>query len=215
MGVQHHHFLACKTLASFLTDYIKIIEMQLSESRQVMMDTISKIMETIVDLSTETEDKKKEANEILNKIFLEPDKEMADVIASTQKNVDDIFESVNENSDDNSQILENKARRMGSKFTKHMEAIATIDDKLKNIIFHMTGTLSSDDQIGQKLEHLITSLHSLQISLNYILVDLHGRLNSEYIARFKLDLLNYTYKQYTTQEERDIFIKNFPDFKAS
>jgi len=215
----HYYLLTCKKLVTFLADYNRILEKQLTQSREKMNKTVEDIMEVITELSNETEQKKHQATETLDQTFLNPDKETEEFIDSIQETVDDVFNdaqnSVNRQETDIQKKQANhhsdlRLGRFGGKFTKHMEALATMDDKTKSLLFAMMGALSNDDRVGQRIEHISLSLNALQVGLGYILVDLKQRFQPDQVRHFRTDLLEYTFQQYTMEEEKKLFAQEFP-----
>jgi len=85
-----------------------------------------------------------------------------------------------------------------------MEAISTLDDNIKQVLISIMGALSTDDVIDQKLDHVERSLNALQISLAYVLVDFAARFTHEGVEKLKRELIQYVYRQYTMESERDV-----------
>lgn len=225
-------FSACRDLIEFLRLYTQVLERQLIEIRSVVVNAVVEVMDHIQNLSTTMEEKKQQAEEVLASTYLNPDEGTRDLVASIQGAVDEILaktkaeshlpHSINNNiismhdpvpeetdAESPEELLKNKLRRFGGLFSKHMEALSTLDDNVRDLLFSMMGFLSNDDVMAQKLDHIGRLLHGLQISLSYVLVDFDHRFNKQEIEKVKSDLLDFTYQQYTMEEERELFARVF------
>ena len=88
-------------------------------------------------------------------------------------------------------------------------ALESLDDQLRSMLVQMMGALSTDDVVGQRLEHVAQSIQAMKVGLTYMLLDFKGRFNSSGVQQFKTELMDITLKQYTTEEERDRFNEVF------
>lgn len=209
-------FLASKELIEFLRQYMSVMEKQLNEIRAIMISTTKGVMGEIEKMSANTEVGKKQAEDMLTNLYLNPDDGAKELVGSIQDAVDDIVNqaqegAVHEGSSEvnEDEVLRMKIRRFGGVFSKHMEALSTLDDNIKEVLLSIMGALSTDDVIDQKLDHVERSLNALQISLAYVLVDFETRFSRTGVLKLKKELLQYTYRQYTMENERDIHKKIF------
>jgi hypothetical protein len=198
-------------VVGFLQKYTESLSKQIEAVQEQMDISVSGVMTALQDLSASTEDKKREAELVLEQTYLAPDANTSAMVDSIQKSADDIFEQATKslssptsaspaNIDGGADI-----RRMGGLFSKHMESMSTLDDSLKDIVLGMVGSMSNNDVVKQRLDHSMMSLRALHLGLANILVDLEGRLKVDVIRDFKENLLEYTYKSFTTEGERNAF----------
>ncbi len=213
-------FLASKKVVEFISKYTELMEQQLQGVRGAMQATVEEVMKNIHEISNKAEKKRDEANAILAKTYLEPDQETTHLVNNIQSSVDSVFKVleqknskgldpfkevvVSDNADQEKNMM-----RMGGKFSKHMEAMSTMENELKDVLFNMMGALSTDDVVGQRLEHISLAIHALRVGLSYLLINFHERLTVADVDQFMSDLLAYTYKQYTMETEKELFKKTF------
>lgn len=203
--------LASREFVNFLQKYTEVIELQLVGVRSMIEESVDEVMEGINKLSLETGEKAKSANAALEETYLDPDSKTKELVTTIQSSVDKLLdEASNSNSNE---VQENedddKLRRFGGRFSKHMEAMNAIDKEVSQILYNMVASLSNDDVIRQKLEHTYDSVHALQVSLSSILVNFEERYNLKEVKKMKEDLLAYTYKLYTAEDEKSIFRQFF------
>lgn len=208
---------ASLNVVSFLQKYTEVLSKQI-EAVQLEMDvSVSSVMTALQDLSTSTEGKKREAEQVLEQTYFAPDANTTAMVDSIQQSADDIFEQAMQSlgasspsqpaSHSSSSSADRGAdiRRMGGLFSKHMESISTIDDSVKELVLGMVGSMSNNDVIKQRLDHSVMALRALHLGLANILVDLDERLKPGVIQEFKDNLLEYTFKSFTTEGERNAF----------
>lgn len=217
-------FAAGREFVGFLNKYTEVIELQLAGVRSMIEDSVDRVMTGINEMSKEMGDKAKAADTILESTYMNPDDKTRDLVSSIQDSVNDLVEKARQDlssqksevqakADDAStatdNILDDRLRRFGGKFSKHMEALSTIDKEVGKILFKMVSALSNDDIIRQKLEHITMNVHALQIALSYVLIDFKSRFTLEEVNLLKKDLLGYTYRLYTSEDEKIEFEKRF------
>lgn len=201
----------------FLQKYTETLAKQIEAVQQQMDSSVTSVMNALQELSSSTEDKKREAERVLEETYLAPSASTAAMVSSMQQSTDDIFEQAMQSlasspgtdpQFSNATSSGDKGadvRRMGGLFSKHMESMSLIDDSVKEIVLGMVGAMSNNDVIKQRLDHSMTSLRALHLGLANILVDLESRLTAEVIEEFKHNLLEYTFKSFTTEGERNAF----------
>ena len=210
---------ASMELVSFVTRYNQVLSKQLHAVQSMMADTVETVMKSINDLSSATEGKKAEAENALEQTYLNPDAETAELVKSIQSSVDDVIaaataQMVAGQTSSSGNSIEDHAdhlRRFGGQFSKHMESLSTLDDGVKSMLFAMMGALSADDVIRQRLEHIAMTISAMQVGLNYLLLDFEKRFNAANVDSFAKDLLDYTWRSYSMEEERDLFRRCYPD----
>lgn len=203
-------------MVDFLQKYTLALAKQIDAVQQQMEGSASGVMLALQELSVSTEKKKQEAENALEQTYFAPDASTSAMVDTIQKSTDDIFEQaarelsgstsagatpVTETSVDRGLDM----RRMGGLFSKHMESVSTLDDSVKDIVMGMVGAMSNSDVVKQRLDHLAMAMKAMHVGLSNILVDLESRLTPELIADFKTRLLDYTYKTYTMEQEKDAF----------
>ena len=199
----------------FLQKYTETLAKQIEAVQQQMDSSVTSVMTALQELSASTEDKKREAERVLEETYLAPSASTAAMVSSMQQSTDDIFEqamqslatspNVDPQSSGTTTDKGAEIRRMGGLFSKHMESMSLIDDSVKEIVLGMVGSMSNNDVIKQRLDHSTVSLRALHFGLANILVDLDGRLKADVIREFKENLLEYTFKSFTTEGERNAF----------
>ncbi len=211
---------ASMELVTFVTRYNQVLSKQLHAVQAMMAGTVETVMKSINDLSSATEVKKREAENALEQTYLSPDSDTVDLVKSIQNSVDDVFAaaaaSISQGSAQQSQELEDHSvqlRRLGGQFSKHMESLSTLDDGVKAMLLSMMGALSADDVIRQRLEHIAMAISAMQVGLNYLLLDFDKRFNTSNVESFSKDLLDYTWRSYSMEEERDLFRRCYPSVK--
>lgn len=220
MADDHDRIVASRQLVIVLNKYSEVLELQLLGIRETLATAVQSVMSGINEISHATDQEAREANKVLEKTYFNPDDETKEFINTIQNSVDELLSQVQENElqveknnapsiDEGQRVLDNRLRRFAGQFSKHMEALSTMDAAVGQILFRMMAALSSDDVIGQRLQHLLHSVHALEIGLSYVLLDISGRFSVKEIEKLKADLLAFTYKQYTMEGEKDLFKKIF------
>jgi hypothetical protein len=218
---------ASRALIDFVKRFTELQERHLIQIRETMHETVEGVMQGIQEISTKTEAKKKEANTVLVSTYTNPDAEAKATMEAVQDEVSALFEKVqagdieavsSKNSDSNdpdSEALRDKLRRSAGLFSKHMEALDTLDTELQGLLLTMMGLLSRDDVIAQRIEHICGSLNAMQASLSYLLIDFQARCKAGEVEKFCNDMQAYIFKTYTMEEEKNVFKEIFPDFRKA
>ncbi|RZA11316.1 MAG: hypothetical protein EOP10_33270 [Proteobacteria bacterium] len=207
-------------LVGFLSKFTLLIEHELLSIRQSVVGTVEAVMQGIETISIEAEKNKLDAEQILEFTYLHPDPETEILLDDIQKLADEVIDSVYRQVEDGSStgsvtstksevLVQNRLNRFSSKLDESKGRLAKFDDKISSTVFSIVGALSAEDLIAQRLEHTILSLKSLQTGLSFILIDYEERCRSEEIQNVVKSILDYTYRQYTTEEEKDRFTAIF------
>ena len=220
-----------RNLITFIRSYTDLLEKSLQSIQGTMRETVDGVMQGITEISEKTAAKKREANEVLVATYTNPDAEASKIMDSVQNEVKEIMEmaasggtaagptpaavptktgstvftAVNGNDGGD------KLRRGSGLFSKHMEAMETLDGDLQGMLISMMGSLSRDDVIAQKIEHVATALNALQTSLTYLLTDFEERCKESGVERFTKELKTFVFRSYTMEDEKKIFYTVFPE----
>jgi hypothetical protein len=203
-----------RQLVIILNKYTEVIQLQLLGLRKTMLAEVEDVMKVVQRLSQATDQKAKAADAILEQTYLNPDEATKEFVETVQHSIDSLFENYKMDEhflviSKEQSVIDDKLRRFAGQFSKHMEAMSTMDSATSSILFRMISALSTDDLVAQRLQHLVHAIHALEISLSYILIDFSRRFTTEEIERVKNDLLAYTYRQYTMEQEKELFRKIF------
>ncbi len=96
-----------------------------------------------------------------------------------------------------------------SEATPFEELFLEIFKKMTTLILGISGELSIDDIISQRLEHVIKALSGIETFIGIILSDLQNNLTSEKIIELAQSLIKQLLKIYTMPAERDCFLQVF------
>jgi len=220
------HEEASQLLINFLGLFTSLMEKQLSGIRQTMMLTVDQVMEGVNKISETTGNKRMEAEKVLENTYITPDVETQVLVEDLQKMVSDFFDEAQARMQRGEDLgalsiaepeilLQNRMKRFEGKFSAEMANLSHLDDSLKSLLFGMMGALSSEDVIAQRMDHIIMALKVLQTALNYILIDYGSRCNVEELTKVTSDIKSYTYRQYTSEEEKEEFFEFFPEVKTA
>lgn len=208
-------------LIDFLERYSALMELQLNNIRVTMEGTAENVLSGVKGISDATQQKKEQAEEALEQTYINPDAETQVLVDGLQKMIDDLFEDAKDKFDkgeclaeltslEPDVLLQNRLKRFDSRFTRDMEGIDDLNDDLRNFLMGMIGALSSEDVIAQRLDHLIMAIKVLQTGLNYVLIDYENRCKYGELQKVLVDIKNYTFRQYTTEDEKNEFHRFFP-----
>lgn len=209
--LERDRFVANEKLVRFLTEISEVLELQLQGVCNSINTALGSIMESVTEISTSTEAGRRMAEETLEKTYFSPDVNTENMISSIQDSVDAILQSVSQGGVTTEEKLKDNdaERRLVGRFSKHMEALSTLDGDLQDFMMVIMGALSNEDVISQRIEHVARSLNALKLGLAYVLVDIDSRFTFEGIQKLKRDMLSYTKRQYTTEDERILHEKWF------
>lgn len=228
MAADHDRSDASRLLVVALNKYTEVMELQLVGLRKTLAEAVQSVMDGITKLSSATESESKEADQLLERTYFAPDQNTKELIQAVQSSVDQVFQEAQSQSfstlsaalldkdkglKEEQKIFDDQLRRFAGQFSKHMEALSTMDGSIAGLLFRMMAALSGDDVIGQRLQHLLNAVHGLEVGLSYLLIDIKNRFSEEEVEKVKKDVLAFTYMQYTSEDEKALFKKIFKDFK--
>jgi hypothetical protein len=205
--LERDHFVTCSKFVEFLDGYMRVLSEQLIGVEGSIQTAIHSIMGSISEVSEKTSASKSQADSVLEEVYLAPTAETRELVDAVQSSVDDIIASVQSESAAASSESEDASiavRRLAGRFSKKMESMSTLDASVAGLLTTMMGALSAGDVIFQRIEHLTRSLNAMNLGLSYVLLDVNARFNHAAIMKLKQDLLSYTYRQYSSEEERAI-----------
>lgn len=210
---------ASRALISFVRSFTDLQEKHLKGIHQTMRDTVDGVMQGIQQISDHTSQNKKKANEVLVSTYTNPDEDAKRAMDDVQDEVERVMAEAKAGTASGPAPVESdelslKVRRSAGFFSKHMEALETLDGSLQEMLLSMMGQLSRDDIISQRIEHVLMSLQGLQTSLTYILTDYENRCRDGEVQKFIDDLKAYTLRSYTMEEEKKAFYDVFPEFRG-
>ena len=213
------------TLISFLKDYTGLLSDHLKSVRSVIGTTVSEIMDGVEQLHQTAESGRETAEKKMESTYLAPSAETQILVDDLQKHVSDIFEDAQKSMKQDSSgsageeeplvVLQNRIKRLEGLFDDSNEKLKLVDDNIKSILFGLIGSLSTEDVISQRINHVINCLKALQTSMSYILLDYESRAQHPFVDQTIQDLKDYTFAQYSAEKEKNEFRLVFPDKKAS
>lgn len=213
-------------LVTFVARFTTLLEQQVADIRTSMENTVSDIMRTVDQISTMTGEKKTEAEQMIEQTYINPSEDTSRLVSSIQSAVDSLVESelaanqtgvpANQISQAEAEVLlRNRLKRLKVHFAPAMEGLEHLDGEIKNLLLSIMGSLSADDVIAQRTEHVVNSMHGLQVMLSYLLIDFSRRAEKESVLAFEHDLQLFVWEQYTMEEEKRRFLESFPMFEVN
>lgn len=196
-------------LLSFLQQYVDLSIGHINQIRDKMDSTVSSVMETVMEMENAKTARKNIAETALvmreNQHLDESGAQGGD---SSFKSVDiSKLESV-EGSDTNSKNLKQalgiNAVYAGQKFKKHMENLGIMDETLQNLLVKMMGTLSKEDVLGQRLDHVAEAFDIFKTSIGEVL-EQADEFTVQKVNAITKKISEKTYKTYTMEEEKECF----------
>lgn len=210
---------ASDQLISFLSSYTGLIEHQLSCVKETLDAAIGGVVEGVNKISEATRDNRQKMEAILEEAYVHPDGETLASIYSIQDLATSIFEKAERGegtvSDVGNEVSlecsDSSIELLSSKFGRKFAAfIGGLDENIKENLFKITGHLSADDIMAQRIEHITMKLNALQSSINYLLLDYEARGSEDEINRLIVGLKTYAKNLYTMEEEKLEFDRFFP-----
>ena len=174
---------ASKELVDFVRNFTLLIDRQLKGIRGYMADTVAQVMDSVERINTATGTKKRQAQEVLQ----------ADGRSSAPK----------------LGTAEAEVLRASGLFSKHMEAIATLDGEVRHVLFQVIGALSADDVMGQRLIHVISGLGIISRGTSEFMKGFPTLATRAGVGSFRDRILTEVYRGYTMEAEREIFHEVF------
>ena len=206
-------FLAAKILVDFIRDFTRLSENQLLAIRKMMEVTVQDVMSNVATISNTADSKTNSTKVVLTKEG--KDGEFNQTVISNSEEEASIGGSNEEAMDRRKKYLEGKLRRAGGVFSKHMEALSTMDTDIQNILAKVVGSVSMDDVMGQRLSHVIFSVKLLRRGIAQIVENFEFYQTQKNIKQIRNEILTEVYTSYTAEEEKEIFHKIFGQPKSN
>ena len=206
----------------FVHAFAGMLEQQLAACRSELSDTVDGILRDVKDISRRTAANKDHANTVLLQTYTAPDVEARKAMDDVQDEVSRLFDAAQAEmsgggsgggfkavvvpKDNTPNGEDGSMRRSVGLFSKHMEALETLDGQLEGSLMSMMQRLASDDELSQRLDHVVSALQALQAGLGRIL---EGGASA--VERCEDDLKSYVFRTFTTDQERKLFYDAFPE----
>ena len=200
---------ASSVLIEYVNRFCQMLVVQLEGTRETLNSTVVGVMGEIESLSKLSSDGKSNSESMLEKTYFDPDQETNELMIAAQNAADSILEG-NVSLDLERDFYQRNILRFSGRYSKHMEALGTLDGSLQKPMLSIMGALSVDDKAMQRIDHAILVLNAFRVSLEYILVDISTRLSSAHFELISKDLLTYAWAVCTMNEERQVFQEQFP-----
>lgn len=201
-------FQGSKILIDFLRDFTFLTEQQLLSVRKTMEAIVADVMESITQMNSEASMKKDMAIEVLVRGKESSDQFVSTTLAAVEKRDEGLLEKDNTKAAQK-EVLENKLLRDSGIFSKHLEAVSRLDADLQGLISRVIGSVSADDVIAQRLNHIILSLRYLHEEMAEFLVDHKSQCTPDGVRAFRNRVLTHVYRSYTAEDEKEIFHRVF------
>ena len=203
--------MASRELMSFLTQYTQMLELQLEAVRKHMDTTTGELMEGIREINESHGLNKSKAEAVLVKKNSDLENKSKDAFTEVaSKEIEkaehvQLKKEIAKGADGISQNI----KEAGGKFKSHMSSLKQLDSKLHDLLMTMMGTLSTDDVVGQRLEHISSAIKFLNKGLVALMSSFDDKFKLEHIKKMTSSLETKVYKSYTMEVEKKIFSKVF------
>ena len=195
-------FLSAKILVDFVRDFTSLSEQQLIAIRKRMEQTVEDIMQSVHQLSSKADSRVEQASSVLKKDE-ETDGFKTEKVDSSSAG------------DKDKANLEDMLRRSGGVFSKHMEALSSIDGDVNDVIGKVIGAVSMDDVMAQRLAHVTDSINLFRRGLAKVVTNFGDFNTQKKVKALRNEILTEVYRSYTAEEEKVIFHKIFGQPKTS
>ena len=190
--------LAIQDLLVFLRDFSTLVDAHLNDVRKIMITTVDEMMNSVNMINEATDFKKKKADELIVK-----GSDGGSFVSRSAKEVDVRYADPAE-----------RVKEFNAKLSGHMATLANLDDSVRGVLFTIMGSLSMDDVVRQRLEHVSTSIHAMKVSVeNVINYFTSGGLNEAHVDAEMSVLVNKMYKSFTMEDEKTVFRRVLGDVK--
>ena len=199
--------MSSSVLNKYLKEYqrqIAVAELQVQAIRDLLSNTVGEILGEVTEISSVVDKGSKKADALLERAYFDPESGQVDLMSSVQDNVDDIFAQASKGADRETNIGEDRLRRLSGQFSKHMEAMSTLDGAVAGVLVEVMGGLSRDDVIGQRLKNLTESLFAIRDGITQQTKDADFDADA-WIASIKSKI----YSNYTSEAEKAVYLEVF------
>lgn len=216
---QNYHRI--KYILDFIRDFSILCEEQLKDLTNILKNSVTDIMDSITNINSISDLKKKQSDEVIVSTGSTGDGTATDSKGAGSKFKITSFEALsqaekekieNEETDKvkvKIEIMEKELMRASGKFSKQIEAVSTMEEDVRELLFFIMGAASINDVIEQRINHMIFSFKKFNELLVTIINDMEDRITIDDIKLFRNKILTSVYLSYTTEDERKIFHKIF------
>ncbi|MEZ4741168.1 MAG: hypothetical protein R3B45_01755 [Bdellovibrionota bacterium] len=183
-----------KELVSFVQEYCSLINAHLKAVRHTMAETTEAIMDGVSAINEKKDDKKKMAEAILLK------RTSDDAKTDKFQGDDQDFRNSQSNKDEDLGHASGSAQKLAA----HIKSFDQFDDQLQEILFGIIGALSTDDVVGQRIEHICQALDSLKEGLTKILNPDPGLISLNDVVNMETNLVRNLKASYTMPLEHEV-----------
>lgn len=215
-----------ENFVEFVGQFCRLIEGHLDAVQKDMENTTSEVMGHVTKISTISQANKGQADAVLEETHVNPDESTKAMVDEIQGIVGDIFEQATQAKEagedldalrdklahKNAETFEKGPTQLAQAFQEKMDKVGNLDGEIQEVLFEIMGSVSAHDKMAQCLSHVVIALHSLEVSLSYLLIDFEYRGSNPRIDIVKQDLKAHIYRDYTMEEEKEWFREVFPDF---
>ena len=177
-------------LLEFLEQYSKCTSFQIRSIREQFKELSEGIGESISLINSQLDSTVKEANAVV-----------------THRSGDELKRQMED--------MEARFRRAGGKYSKYMESLSRVEDRMSPILLSMVAAMSMSDVLSQRISHIITASKAAHAGLSEILVDFGNRCDESKVSSFKESLIQLNREVFSTEIEKQILEQVFGDEKAS
>ncbi len=215
--------LATQNLVQFIRCFTGLLERQLEVIQGMMQQATENVMKGAMNIHSLATTTKENAESLMLKTFIEPDASTSTMINDLQSAVTDVFEAATQKLSEGRNINELEtplAEKLAKQLTNvdtsllPQEKMNEISQNVQNMIVEIMATLSAEDVMVQRIDHVVQALKGLETTLNYILLDYRLRGSQEHLSLLTQDLKAFTFRQYTSEEEKVEFLEFFPADKG-
>jgi hypothetical protein len=193
---------ASKELVEFMRAYTLLIDLQLKGIRGYMAGIVGDVMSSIENLNKTSAEKKRQALSVI----------VSDGQKMTNRSVLDVAKQEQLAPGGGGTSVDAASRdllRASGLFSKHMEAISTMDDEVRKILYQVVGALSADDIMGQRLKHVTLALANIGREISQFIANFPEQATLDGVCNFRDRVLTDVYKSYSMEAERLIFHEVF------
>lgn len=215
-----------ENFVEFVSQFCRLLEGHLNAVQQDMENTTSEVLGHIQKISTISQKNAGQADAVLEETHFNPDEDTKAMVDEIQSMVGDIFDQASEAKEagedldalqkklavEPNAVFEKGPAQLAEVFQEKMSAVNNLDSEIQDVLFEIMGSVSAHDKMAQCLSHVVIALHSLEVSLSYLLIDFEYRGSNPRIDIVKQDLKAHIYRDYTMEEEKEWFREVFPDF---
>ena len=108
--------------------------------------------------------------------------------------------------DEVKKIVSEQALDAGAQFRMHMDGLTNLSDSLQDALMKLVGTMSMDDVLGQRIEHVSDAL---VLAKDYVQQADHSSEAS--FQDHTVEIRKKIFNLYTTEDEKQIFRQVFAD----